>query len=618
MSKIKILDNLTIEKIAAGEVIERPASIVKELLENSIDAKATEITIEIKDGGKSLIRVTDNGEGIGESDLPLAFKRHSTSKLRKIEDLYKISSLGFRGEALSSISAVAKIKILTKTQSSLAGIEAIIENGSLINQNIVGCPKGTTMIVEDLFYNLPVRKEFLKSDLVESNKISDIIYKIALGNPNIGFTYIKDNKTILRTNRNQDLKNHIYTILGRDFSENLLEISHETEDFKIKGFISNNQYYRGNRSHQYLYINDRYIQNINISKAIERQYKSLIPINRFPVFLIFIYINPSKIDVNIHPTKQEVKFTNENYLIENISSRVKNVLFPRVEVGKIKLQAKNMVKKETIPNLFDFAKDLESSKEIPTSNQDFFIEDLRPVEKTSKDTLIKEEKPSYNTLVNSKDFLEPENDPFIDPSENSTGPTKNMLDNLEPVGIVFNTYIIAEDRTKEKIYFIDQHAAHERVMYEKYLQEFKEENIYIQGLISPLVLNLTNQESNKLIKNIDLFKRLGFDLEEFGNNSIIVRGVPMLFGKPNVENLLLDILDNLGDVTNNYDTRVDKIMKIACVNSVKSGDDLKTEEVFSLFNRLKNCSQPHTCPHGRPTILEMSKKHIEKEFLRIM
>lgn len=608
MKKIKLLDNLTIEKIAAGEVIERPASIVKELLENSIDANSKNITVEIKNGGKSFIRLTDDGDGIGEEDLSLAFKRHSTSKLSTIEDLYKIQSLGFRGEALSSISSVAKIKIMTKTEESMAGVEADIENGEIVEKKLVGCPKGTTMIVRDLFYNLPVRKDFLKSDLVESNRISDIVYKIALGNPNISLSYIKDNKVILRTNRKQDLKNHIYSILGREFSENILGLDYESKGLTIKGFISNNQYYRGNRSHQYLYINDRFISNLEIAKAIENRYKSLIPLNRFPVFILFIYIDPGKIDVNIHPTKQEVKFTDEEEVIEIISQAVRKTLEPKIEIPKMNISREKPKKEEKIPSLFDFARKIVEDKIVEDKKEeklagfveDLVIEDFREeLPPKQEDLKVREE---VESLVVEEDKLTRE----------------NPLESLTPIGSVFNTYIIAEDRLRDVIYFIDQHAAHERVMYEKYLKEFKAEKISIQGLISPLVMDLTNEETENVVNNLDLFKSLGFDLDEFGKNSIIIRGLPMLFGRANIKNLFLDILDNLDQVESSYDTKVSKIMKISCVNAVKSGDILDQREMLALFNSLKKCEHPHTCPHGRPTMLEMTRKHIEKEFLRIM
>ena len=348
MGKIKILDNLTIQKIAAGEVIERPASIVKELVENSIDANANNIVIEISEGGKSFIRISDDGDGIDEDDLKLAFERHSTSKLRTIEDIYNIMSLGFRGEALSSISSVSKVEVLSKTNSTQAGIQAQVEEGIIQSMDSVGCPKGTTMIIRDLFYNLPVRKNFMKTDKTEGNYISDIVYKLALGNYNKGFKFIRDNKVILQTNSNSDLKDNIYGILGKEFSDNLININFENNGIKIFGFISNNKFYRSNRSHQYIYINGRYIVNYGISSVIENQYKSLIPLSRFPVFILYIEMNPGDIDVNIHPTKQEIKFINNTNIHGIISNIVKESLNNSLYVPKMDFKEDVIKKKRLI------------------------------------------------------------------------------------------------------------------------------------------------------------------------------------------------------------------------------------------------------------------------------
>ncbi len=347
MANIKILDEKTIEKIAAGEVIERPASIVKELIENSLDAGAKNIIVEIRDGGKSYIRITDDGSGINDEDLELAFKRHSTSKITSLDDLYSITSLGFRGEALSSVSHVARVEVMTKSGSSLSGLNASIEEGSVVSKEIVGTPKGTTMIVRDLFYNLPVRKNFLKSSLVESNQIVDIVYKIALGNMDVSFKLIRDNKVVLKTSRNNKALDHIYSILGREFRDNMVNISLEDNDISINGYISNNKLYRSNRSHQYIYVNGRYIDNKSIRDTIERNYKSIIPLNRFPAFIVFIDIDPKVIDINIHPTKQEIKFVDEDLVLGNLSDLVGESLTQAITIPKINLKIRKNIKKKT-------------------------------------------------------------------------------------------------------------------------------------------------------------------------------------------------------------------------------------------------------------------------------
>ncbi len=637
MTKIKILDDLTIQKIAAGEVVERPSSIVKELIENSLDANAKNIVVEIKDGGKSYIRITDDGDGISEKDLSLAFKRHSTSKLEFVEDLYEIRSLGFRGEALSSISNVSKVEVITKTEDSLAGLQAIVEEGKVLSINPIGSPKGTTMIVNDLFYNLPVRKKFLKSNLIESNKISDIVYKIALGNSGTSFKFIRDNKVVLNTSRNNDLSTHIYSILGKEFSKNLVKTNRIIKDdgLEIKGYISNNHLYRSNRSHQYIYINGRYIDNTSISNAIEKHYKTILPINRFPVYILFLEIDPGTIDVNIHPTKQEIKFANHDEIIEAIEESIKRTLEDSMSIARVSFQKKKpKAKEESLPLLFNFEKDIdkdiiEKNKENSTiqkdiSKQNIIIKDLTG-EKKNKDKKDSFYNNDENLIVREKQILENYNlsdnlrEEKLKATENKEEKIENILVNLSPIGVIFKTYILAEDKLNEKFYFVDQHAAHERIMYERYLREFKEEKIATQQLMSPEIMELTNKEMINFIENISIFESLGFELEEFGNNSIAIRGVPLLFGIPNIKDLFYNLLDNIEEnIKSSYDVNLNKIMKIACVNSVKSGDNMEDIEILSLFEQLKLCENPHTCPHGRPTIIEMSKKDIEKEFLRII
>lgn len=616
MTKIRFLDNLTIQKIAAGEVIERPASIVKELVENSLDANAKSIVVEIVDGGKSLIRITDDGDGMEEEDLAVAFERHSTSKLSAIEDLYSIMTLGFRGEALSSVSSVAKVEVLTKTNSSHAGNHARIEEGKIISIEKIGSPKGTTMIVRDLFYNLPVRKKFLRSDATESNVISDIVTKLALGNFNTSFKFIKDNKVILQTNSNGDMEQNIYTILGRDITKGLIPIEYNNYGIKVKGFISDNHLYRSNRNHQYIYINGRYIVNYSISNAIENHYKSLIPLNRYPVFVLYIDMDPGDMDVNIHPTKQEVKFLNHNDIHGIIGSIIKDHLFPSLSIPSLKVEEKKVKVEEQLPELFYFQ---------PSITDGIVVKDY-----TSEDLDIREdiesEKDNYNfefdfgnmviekTEELQEDFLK---DTLV--SSETTNSFENDLGDFNPIGVVFGTYIFGENRNKDKMFFIDQHAAHERVMYERFKNEFHQEKIHIQQLLMPEIIDLTNSEMNNFQNNILLFEKLGFEIEEFGGSSISIRGVPFIFGEPNIRLLFLDILDNLDkDVKSAYDTRIDKIMKLACTSAIKSGDRISNIEIKSLIRDLILCDNPYSCPHGRPTVIEMTKRYIEKQFLRII
>ncbi|CAK7044309.1 DNA mismatch repair endonuclease MutL [Tissierella carlieri] len=628
MGKIKLLDNITIQKIAAGEVIERPLSIVKELIENSLDANSENIIIEIKNGGKSYIRVTDDGDGIEDEDLNLAFKRHSTSKLSTIEDLYRIKSLGFRGEALASISHVSKVEVMTKTSNAVGGIHAIVEEGEIKSKEVVGCPKGTTLIVKDLFYNLPVRKEFLKSDLVESNQISDIVYKVALGNLNTSFKFIRDDKVVLKTSKNNDMKTHIYSILGKEFSNNLVQIDFEEYGIHLHGYISNNNLYRSNRNHQYIYINGRYINNINISNTIENHYKSLIPLNRFPCFILFIELDPSTIDVNIHPTKQEIKFANQSEIFSVIDKAIKDTLYPSLSVPKVGFkETKEKIKEEKPPLLF---MNTNANIQDDIVVKDFTRKSIFEEEKLNEphgssmrlenELLIRED--IGREVIPSNESIEKLNEShgasIRSEVDDSPDDIKNILSDIEPIGVIFNTYILADDKVNEKLYFIDQHAAHERVMYEKYLEEYSNENIIAQQLLIPEIAELTNSEMSDFLENISIFKKLGFDIEEFGNNSVVIRSVPLVFGVPNIRELFYDLLDNINNIKSNYDTKLEKIMKLACTKAVKSGDHMSEIEMFSLFEQLKRCNNPHSCPHGRPTVLEMSKTDIEKAFLRIM
>lgn len=626
MGKIKLLDNNTIEKIAAGEIIERPSSIVKELLENALDAGSENIAIEIKNGGKTYIRITDDGVGIEEDDLDLAFKRHSTSKIGSLDDLYKIRSLGFRGEALASISTVAKMEVMTKTRKAIGGTHAIVEEGKIISKETIGSPKGTTMIVKDLFYNLPVRERFLKSDLIEGNHITDIIYKTILGSLESSIKFIKDNKIVLKTSRNNNMKDHIYSILGKDFSKNLISIKGETKDFKIKGYFSNNKLYRSNRSHQYIYVNNRYINNKSITNIIEKKYRSIIPLNRFPVFILFIDIDPGIIDINIHPTKQEINFVNQIELIEKIDDLLEAYLYDAISIPKIKFKNKEKTSKEdSIPLLYEKSINPENNLENDimikdfTNTNDLMYNDIQGND--SSYTSSHDYKFSINKDNLSNDKKLAKEIYICEEADKEKNNTNDILSNLDPIRVVFDTYILGEDKLNQKIYFIDQHAAHERIMYEKYLQEFNEESIVSQQLLAPEIINFTSIEMDKFLTNKEIFIKLGFDVSEFGTNSVAIRSVPLVFGEPNVKSLFYDLLDNLDIDTNinsNYETRVNKIMKMACTNAIKAGDKMSEIEILSLFHQLKETENPNSCPHGRPTILEMSKKDIEKAFLRIV
>ena len=626
---IVLLDDNTISKISAGEIIENPASVVKELLENSIDAGAKNITVEVKNSPTDFIRITDDGCGFKADEIELAFMRHSTSKLSKIEDLEELTTLGFRGEALASISSIAKIRLLTKNSEDLAGTSSKIENGKIIEQSNVGMPHGSTFYVEDIFYNTPVRKKFLRADNVEFNLIFDVIQKIALGNPQVSISYIRDGKTLLNSYKNSNYKNHILNVLGREIATNLIENSFSSENYKIRAYFSNNKLFRSSRNHQYIYINGRYVTNREISREIEKVYKSLIPLNRFPVFILFIDINSSLIDVNIHPKKHEVKLSNENNLIAILCEMVEEVLYPNRSIReiedepKVNLNVFDIFDDKSNDNLINFREPTyepgdNDIKEFDIDSQSFY-ENYQPFD------MNKENLDNNNDIDNIEDKTEDfnyDNIPSLEQfQEDSFLNDKEVIDsnliNTRIVGILFDTFIILENKDKDLIYLVDQHAAHERVMYEKYKKQYLNSNINSQVLLKPEIIELNASEYIKIEKNFHLFKDLGFSIDSFGENSIILREVPMIFGFPTYVSFIRDIIDSLDDkIYSNYQADMWKVMKRACLKAVKAGVTLSNMEVKELINSLIHCENPYTCPHGRPTIIDIKKTTIAKLFLR--
>ncbi|HPP31106.1 MAG TPA: DNA mismatch repair endonuclease MutL [Soehngenia sp.] len=623
MPKINLLDDNTIKKIAAGEVIERPSSIVKELVENSIDANSGQIIIETKDGGTTYIRVTDDGIGMEKEDILLAFERHSTSKLKTIEDLYKIVSMGFRGEALSSIVSVSNVEIVSRTKENLVGSKAAFEDGKLKFIEPIAANVGTTIIVKDVFSNLPVRKKFLKTNATEERYIADIVTKIALGNPRISIKLIRDGKLTLNTNGSSEEINVIYQLLGKDIAKGISLIEFEDDNFSFKGYFSNNNIYRSNRNYQYLFVNNRYVYDYKLAKVIEEQYSSMLPINKHPVFILYINIDPALIDVNIHPTKQEIKFIEENKIYSIIANQIKQNTSKIVNIPSPSLENKEKKKTEKYPYIWDLQNNdhkqissIKKDEQIVRENRAFDFEDY-----TSTDfkNILYQDNDMVNETIKD-DFIE---NPNIGEKKNQT---YNYNDNatinfneLKFIGIAFSTYVIFENNKSDTIYIIDQHAAHERVMYEKLLREYHNESIVVQQLLTPQIIDLSPADYLYVKDNIEIFNQIGFLVELFDDKSIILRGIPLVFGKPDGEKLFLDILDDLDDSNVGiYTTKLDKIMKIACTSAVKAGDDLKQMEIKSLLTQLNECDNPYTCPHGRPTIIKFNRKDIEKKFLRII
>lgn len=618
---IRLLDEATISKIAAGEIIENSASIVKELVENSIDAGADDILVEIRGESTDYIKVSDNGYGFSEDDLEVAFLRHSTSKLEKIEDLEKIRTLGFRGEALASISNISKIKLMTKREEDLAGNSLLIENGKIIKKNKVGMPKGTTFVISDVFYNTPVRKKFLRKDLTEINNIIDIVQKIALSNNNIKFTLIRDGKIILNTGSDKDPINRIFSILGSEIASSLNEGSFESENYKIRGFFSDNKLFRSNRDSQYIFVNGRFIRNINISRAVEKNYHSLIPLNRYPVFVLYLEIDPKLIDVNIHPKKNEIKISNENILSALLAEVVEEVIFPNRSIREIEIEDKkenvsvfdifeddetndsvDQEKNTNLKSLWDIEKETSENSLKKTFNEDsvLYKDSLKEDIKAEDETIFTEEHEEKNFLFNSEKS-------HID----------EKLLNTRIAGVLFKTYILLENQREGITFLVDQHAAHERVNYEKFLHMYLKSEITSQILLKPEIIELNQMEYDKILNYLDLFTKLGFKIEDFGDKSVVLREVPMIFGLPTYVNFIRDIIDSLDkEISSNYEADLYKIMKKACKASVKAGDDLSDMEIESLIRDLKNCENPYTCPHGRPTVVEVSKHTISKLFLR--
>lgn len=608
-NKINILDDNTINKIAAGEVIERPSSIVKELIENSIDANSKNITIEIKEGGKNYIRITDDGDGIYKDDIQLAFLRHSTSKINNSDDLMTIHSLGFRGEALASIASVSMVELITKTNDTNIGNMIEIHGGVLKEEAEVGAPDGTTVIIRNIFYNTPVRRKFLKSISAETANISNIINKLSLSNPHISFNYIKDNKSVLKTPGNNDIKSTIFSIYGKEHIESLIDINFKNKDFSLTGYISKPNFTRGNRNNELIFINGRYVSSISLSQAIEDAYSSLITVNRYPITYLYINIDPKNIDVNVHPSKIEVRFNNDLEIIAIIKNIIREKLLEKNLIPKINFnKKKNEEKQENIIDIID-----DNTKEnININNTLYKGKKEKNIDLVNENLNNDSDKFNNNYTKEKKDYNKEKHE------EKQEQKVSKIFPDLNIVGRIFNTYIIGEDKINNSMYMIDQHAAHERVMYEKFRTQFQKEEVVVQPLLVARTINLNHYDYELVKESMDLFTSLGFDISDFGHNSILLRGVPMLFGLPNDNDLFIDILDNLNnDLSNKYELRVEKIIKMACTNAIKAGDFLGDIEINNLISDLKKCNNPFTCPHGRPITIKITRYEIEKMFKRI-
>ena len=671
MPHIKVLDQVTIDKIAAGEVIERPASIVKELVENAIDAGASSVTIEIEDGGISLIRISDNGCGIEKEDIRNAFLRHSTSKIEKVEDLMHISSLGFRGEALSSIAAVTKVELITKPKEDTFGSRYIIEGGKEVAFEDTGAPDGTTFLIRQLFYNVPARRKFLKTSMTEAGHVQDLLIRLALSHPEVAFRFLNNGQEKLRTSGSGKLEEVIYSIYGREVAANLLKLDFEKDGIQIAGYLGKPLITRGNRNFETFFVNGRYVKSAMISKAVEDAYKDFMMQHKFPFVVLHFYVDGEQVDVNVHPTKMELRFQKQqdvyNTVFEGIHRRLlEPELIPQVEAPEprsvptdtseqkdvkespflLKPKAKPQeapqpeLRRESQPEPHDedyFIKKMKervlsyhnrsSSAEVSDTSGIFRQEQQKErIKNTVRETSTYSEKPDIplTPSVQKKPISRDEKQIQSEkPAQLNFFEEKLLKREVKAeyrlIGQVFDTYWLVQ--FQEKLYIIDQHAAHERVLYERTLKEMKDREFTSQYLSPPIILTLTMQEEAVLKDHLERFERIGFEIEPFGGEEYAVRAVPdNLFGIAKKE-LLIEMLDSLADgltTSMTADLIDEKVASMSCKAAVKGNHRLSAQEVDTLIGELLTLENPYHCPHGRPTIIAMSKRELEKKFKRIV
>ena len=668
MGSIVLLDDLTINQIAAGEVIERPANVVKELVENSIDAGATSINVEIENGGISLIRITDNGKGIAADDVEIAFERHATSKIRSAKDLIKVSTMGFRGEALASIAAIAKVELVTKTKDAEMGTRIIVEGGDIVLKEECGAPNGTTITVRELFFNTPVRYKFLKKDFTEGGYIETALERISLINPGISFRLISNKKQILQTSGNGDMKTVVFNIFGKDVSQNIVDLNFEYEGIEVTGVAGKPEIARSNRSNQLFYVNGRFIKDKTLSAATEEAYRTLVPQGKFCFCIVNVNMNPEMVDVNVHPAKLEVRFTEEGKVFKAVYHAVRNALLGNDLIKDESTDEKPIARENAVTNetpvkkgLFEIFRGGKSNekKEENTNlrtmdievtkkeNDDTFISkmmtkgrqentDASEEHLDDKDTVseltVREQTNNYNVndeeneiVTNNKvkDIVDAYNEK--ESSEQKQVPMFYEQDFIEKVelpeyqilGVAFNTYILLQ--LDDDIYILDQHAAHERVLYEKVKQNFyKDGGKEVQMLLLPDVIDLPKKDMRLVHDNLKLFEQSGFDIEEFGENTIKINGVPVICYEMDTKDLFLDIIDGLDitNRTNKQDIEEKFISTVACKAAVKANMYLDEREIRGLLDELLLLENPFTCPHGRPTAIRITKTEIEKKFGR--
>lgn len=618
MPNIAILNQETIDKIAAGEVVERPCSVVKELVENAIDAGSTAITVEIKEGGISFIRITDNGCGIERDQVAVAFYRHSTSKIRSAEDLLTVKSLGFRGEALSSISAVARVELITKTYDELTGTRYVIEGSKELSNEEIGAPDGTTFIVKDLFYNVPARRKFLKTAQTEGSYISDMVEKLALSHPDISFKFINNNQTKLHTSGNGNRKDIIYHIFGREISSSLLEVKHECEYFKVEGFIGKPVITRGNRNYENYFINGRYVKSNILSRAIEEAYKSFLMQHQYP-FTVLYFTFFSELDVNVHPTKMELRFDNNNEIYVELCDTIYAILSRKEMIPEVPVDSTPAPKKivheykEPIPEPFEMRRINEvraaESRSVYGQSVTSAVKDysaIEPAVKTPKTSTAYE---PAQVVTGTQQTLGDYDKVFL---------TESAKKQFSIIGQLFKTYWLIE--FEDKLYIIDQHAAHEKVLYEKTMARLANKDFTSQRISPPIVMTLDARESEMLEKYRPQIEQFGYEVEHFGGKEYMISAIPDNLFNIDMKDLFIEMLDDFSNATGRQtpDIITEKVASMSCKAAVKGNDKLTLPEINKLIDELLSLDNPYNCPHGRPTIISMSKYEIEKKFKRIV
>lgn len=617
MPNIALLNQETIDKIAAGEVIERPSSVVKELVENAIDAKATAITVEIKEGGISFIRITDNGCGIDKEQVPLAFLRHSTSKIKSVEDLLSVSSLGFRGEALSSIAAISQVELITKTKEALLGTRYQIEGSIEKSIEEIGAPDGTTFLVHNIFYNTPARRKFLKTATTEGGYISDLMERMALSHPNISFKFISNGQTKLQTSGNGNVKEIIYHIYGRDIAGSLLPVTEENEYFKVTGFIGKPVVTRGNRNFESYFINGRYIKSKIILKGIEDAYKNFLMLHQYPFTVLYFEMDGELFDVNVHPTKMELRFQNGEIIYDTLKSSLEKVLYHKDLIPKVPIAEEKKPQKPTMlktaPEPFETKRFEEVTRRNPKPTEQIKEPDV------PKEIISVEEK-AENEINHIPEPETPTHQMTL--AEDVTYGAQFLEADTKAkrkiIGQLFDTYWLVE--FEDKLFIIDQHAAHEKVLYEKTMASLKEKEFSSQQISPPVVITVTMQEEVFLKKYMEEFEKLGYAIEHFGGKEYAICAVPANIFGVDVKQLFLEMFGELEKLNGKMtpDIILHQIATMSCKAAIKGNQRITKAEMEQLFDDLMKLENPYNCPHGRPTIISMSKYEIERKFKRIV